>query len=371
MNKFARLTLAALLTACGVVTAAQPAGAAPESAALAPGLVLTNSAAALPPELAALATAKRVQYVTTSITGSTITSTGLILTPKSKKKNKVVAWAHGTTGLADQCAPSTNQAVFWPEARIAVAKLLGKGWTVAATDYPGIGTPLPHPYLIGASEGRAIIDSVKAARNLDSALSTQYAIDGHSEGGQGALFASQMAPAYDGNLVLKGTSSIAPVSYADQIVPYIPGSPEQGYLVMALFGLATVDSSVQPLNILAAPAKLRLGVLNTGCLNEILAAYQNLTAEQLVVNGTVPDAVLAKFAQYDNPGQTAPSAPILVVQGTEDTAVPFDITAGLLIPKLEEYNQPVQFEVIQGATHDTSVILSADLVADWIAARFT
>ncbi|GAA4603131.1 pimeloyl-ACP methyl ester carboxylesterase [Actinoplanes octamycinicus] len=366
MNTIVRLILAAVLGAIGILAAAVP----PASAALAPGIVLSSSTATLPAELSALATGKRIQYTSTSITGSTITATGLVMTPKAGKKNKIVAWAHGTTGLADQCAPSTNQAVFWEEARIAVAELLSRGWTVAATDYPGLGTVLPHPYLIGASEGRAIIDSVKAARNLDPSLSTQYAIDGHSQGGQGALFASQLAPSYDGNLVLKGTSSIAPVSNTDTIVPLIPGTPGQGYLVMALFGLATVDSSVQPLTILAAPAKAKLGVLSSGCLNEILAAYQDLTASQLVVGGTVPDAVLAKFAQYDNPAQTAPSAPILVVQGTDDDAVPYFVTADLLIPQLEAYSQPVTFVPIEGATHDTSVILSADLVADWIAARF-
>jgi pimeloyl-ACP methyl ester carboxylesterase len=367
MKKIVRLLLAALLSVCGVTVAA----VRPASAAVAPGYVLTSSTATLPAELSALATGKRIQYLSTSITGSTITASGLVLTPKTGKKNKVVAWAHGTTGLAYQCAPSTNQGVFWHEARIAVAALLNRGWTVAATDYPGLGSGGQHPYLIGASEARAIIDSVKAARNLDSALGTQYVIDGHSQGGQGALFASQMAPSYDGNLVLKGTSSIAPLSNADTIAPFVPGTEVQGYLVMALFGLNAVDPSVQPMTLLATSAKTKVSVLNTGCLNEILAAYKNLTASQLMVNGVVPDAVLAKLAQYDNPAQTAPTAPILVVQGKSDEAVPYDITAGLLIPQLQAYSQPVEFVSIDGATHDTSVILSADLVADWIAARFS
>ena len=68
-----------------------------------------------------------------------------------------------------------------------------------------------------------MIDSVKAARNLDSALTTQYAIDGHSQGGQGALFAGQLAPSYDGALVLKGVAAIAPVSNADLLRPADPG----------------------------------------------------------------------------------------------------------------------------------------------------
>jgi len=296
--------------------------------------------------------------------------TGLVITPKTNKQNKTVAWAHGTTGLADQCAPSTNQNVFWPEARVAVAALLTKGWTVAATDYPGLGTALAHPYLIGGSEARSIIDSVKAARNLDGALSTQYVIDGHSQGGQGALFASQIAPTYDGNLVLKGTAAIAPVSNVDVFAPLIPGTPGQGYLVMGLYGLQAVDNTFNPNTVLAAPAKTKTASLTTGCLNEILAAYQNLTANQLLVGGALPANVVAKLSHFDNPAQTTPTAPIYLVQGTDDEAVPYFITHDILLPQLQAYSQPVTFVSLNGATHDSSVILSADAVANWITTRF-
>ncbi|HWS31795.1 MAG TPA: alpha/beta fold hydrolase, partial [Actinoplanes sp.] len=205
LKKISRLILAALIAACGVVAAT----AGPAYATV-PGFVLTSTTASLPATLSALATGKRIQYVTTNVNGSLTTATGLVLTPKTGKKNKVVAWGHGTTGLADICAPSTNQTYFWEEARIAVAELLSRGWTVAAPDYPGLGTAQAHPYLVGASAARSLIDNVRAARQLDTALSTQYVVDGHSQGGAGALFASQLAPAYDGNLVLKGTASIAP-----------------------------------------------------------------------------------------------------------------------------------------------------------------
>ena len=342
----------------------------PASAAVAPGLVLTSTAATLPPELASLATAKKISYTSTALTGSTVTATGLVLTPKTGKNNKIVVWGHGTTGLADKCAPSANQAVFWPEARAAIAALLAKGWTVTAPDYPGLGTPAAHPYLIGASEARSMIDSVKAARSMDSTLGVQYVIDGHSQGGQGALFAGEIAPAYDGALVLRGVAAIAPVSNADLFAPLIPGTPAQGYLVMGLYGLQAVDSSVNALSLLATPAKLRVPVLATGCLNEILAAFAPLTAGQLLVGGALPASVVTKLAHYDNPAQAAPSAPILLVQGTADEAVPYEITAGPLLDELQAYNQPVQFVPVEGASHDGAVFATTSLVADWIAARF-
>jgi pimeloyl-ACP methyl ester carboxylesterase len=332
--------------------------------------VLSSTTATLPPELSPLATGKRIQYVTTDRNGKLIPATGLILTPITGRTNRTVVWGHGTSGLADQCAPSTNQDVFWPEARAAVAALLGRGWTVTAPDYPGLGTPQPHPYLVGDSEARSMIDSAKAARNLDAALSTQYAVDGHSEGGQGSLFANQMAASYDGNLVLAGTAAVAPVSNLDLIAPYIPGTPEQGYLVMALYGLNAVDPTFNPNSVLATPATAKSSVLQTGCYYEIMDAYAPLTAEELVKGGVVPDAVLAKLAHYGNPAQTPPTAPVLIVQGTDDEAVPYDITANYLLPELGD-TQPVDFVPIEGATHDSAVFDSVDEVADWIAAHFS
>ncbi|WP_430781975.1 alpha/beta fold hydrolase [Actinoplanes sp. G11-F43] len=364
LKKISRLILAALIAACGVLAAT----AGPAYATV-PGLVLSSTTASLPASLSVLANGKRIQYVTTNINGSLTTATGLVLTPKTGKKNRIVAWGHGTTGLADICAPSNNQAVFWEEARIAVAELLSRGWTVAAPDYPGLGTPQAHPYLIGASAGRSLIDNVRAARYLDSALSTQYVVDGHSQGGAGALFASQLAPSYDGNLVLKGTAAIAPLSNAQEIIPYIAGTPAQGYLVMALYGVNAVEPSFNPKSVLAAPAEAKLGVLQTGCLYQIFDAFEDFTAEELVEGGVVPTSVVNKMANYENPLQTAPSAPILLVHGTDDVDVPYFLSE-MLAGQITSYGVSLTFETIEGANHDQAVIESADLVADWIAARF-
>lgn len=370
-------TAAVQLLAIGLAATVAAASGTPAQAAGArlryddiPGVVLSSSTTSLPPELSSLATAKKISYVTTTVTGTPAISTGLVLTPVTGKNNKIVAWGHGSTGLADQCAPSADQQYFWPEARAAVAELLSRGWTVAATDYPGLGSTGSHPYLVGASAGRAIIDSVKAARHLDAALGTDYAVDGHSQGGQGGLFANQLAPAYDGELTLRGTAAIAPVSNLDQIAPLIPGTPGQGYLVMALYGIQAVEPTFVPNAYLAAPAQTKTSSVSTGCLYEILGTYADLAPAELVPNGEVSPTVLAKLAQYGNPATTATSAPVLVVQGTADDSVPYDITAGLLVPELGAYSQPVDFVTIDGAGHDQAVFDSTETVADWIAARF-
>jgi pimeloyl-ACP methyl ester carboxylesterase len=346
-------------------------GAVPAAAADPPGTVLSTAAATLPPELTPLADGTRISYASTTVTGASVTVTGLVLSPKHKKVNKTVVWGHGTTGLADQCAPSTSLGVFWPEARAAIGELLERGWTVTAPDYPGLGTPDAHPYLIGGSAARSMIDSVKAARQLDGNLGTEYVVNGHSQGGQGALFAGELAPSYDGALTLRGVAAIAPVSNVNLLAPLIPGTPGQGYLVMALYGLATVQPSFDPLTVLAPPARQRVPVLQSGCLYEILASYQGLNAGQLVLGGALPQPVVDQLAHYDNPGQVASSAPILLVHGRLDEAVPYDIAAPALLDQLDDYAQPVQLVTLDDANHDGAVFASVTIVADWIADRFT
>ena len=41
--------------------------------------------------------------------------------------------------------------------------LIVQGVVVAATDYEGLGTPGPHPYIVGASEGHSVLDAAVAA----------------------------------------------------------------------------------------------------------------------------------------------------------------------------------------------------------------
>ncbi|MBM2616661.1 alpha/beta fold hydrolase [Actinoplanes sp. LDG1-06] len=331
-----------------------------------PGTVLSSTPRALPEGLRLLARAKQIKYATTDVRGKEITASGLVLTPLKNKKNKTVVWAHGTTGIADKCAPSANDDVFWPEARVAVSSLLERGWTVAAPDYPGLGTPGPHPYLVGASEGRSIIDSVRAARNLDDDLSKQYAVDGHSQGGQGTLFANQLAGAYDGELQLKGTVSIAPTSQTRALAEAIPGSAGQGFMAMALYGLNAVEPSFEPETVLTPAARAKGEVLRDGCLAEVLEAYA--PPLPLLKNNKLPEAWVDKLYQYVEPGRTPLTAPAFVVQGTDDAIVPAAFTDILVEDQLK--GAPVRYDKLPGRDHDQAVIDSTNRVAAWISQRF-
>jgi hypothetical protein len=116
---------------------------------------------------AAGASAYRVLYRSTRPDGVPIAVSGVVIIPQGPPPAggpPIVAWAHPTTGIVPRCAPSLALFVF--QQMQGSKELLEQGYTIAATDYPGLGTPGPHPYLVGLSEARAVIDSVRAARSF-------------------------------------------------------------------------------------------------------------------------------------------------------------------------------------------------------------
>ena len=343
-----------------------------------PGTVIASEPMALAANLDAVATGKRITYLSTDREGNAVPVSGAVLTPRPQilrshpgNASEIVAWAHGTMGLADVCAPSRTDHLDLPDFddySATVAGYLSEGWTVTATDYPGLGTPGLHPYVVGDSEGRSIIDSVRAARRLDPALSAKWVVSGHSQGGQAAVFASELSNTYGAGLHLRGTVALAPASNLDLITPALAGTPLQGYLVMAIFGLSAVDPSVQPEEILAQPALDRAGVIETGCFGEVHAAYADLAADELLLGGGLPDGVVAKFAA-SNPGQVAGDSPVLLVQGSDDDTIPLDLTR-YFHSQLCAFGQPVALAEYPGLGHVDVLAGSESDVIDYIAARF-
>ncbi len=133
-----------------------------------------------------------------------------------------MTWAHGTTGAAVQCAPSLFDGMEGegPYPVPDIGAYLNAGWLIAATDYQGLGVAAGvHPYLVGQSEGYGVLDAAEAARHLPGVrVSTTTLIYGHSQGGQAALFAGELAPTYAPSLHVIGVVAAAPATGLTDIV---------------------------------------------------------------------------------------------------------------------------------------------------------
>jgi len=163
------------------------------------------------------ADSRLMTYKMLGVDGEITQATALVFTPKTAPPAKgwpIVVWAHGTTGVADKCAPSQQGLQGTQE---LLERLLAEGYVVVAPDYEGLGTAGSHPFLNLKSEAFSITDAVAAARNyLGSKVSDQWMTIGHSQGGHAALGAAQYASRIQ--LDYKGTIAIAPASNLEVIL---------------------------------------------------------------------------------------------------------------------------------------------------------
>ena len=133
----------------------------------------------------------QVLYLSETATGAPVAVSGVVVVPGANAPaapaggRPVLAWAHGTTGMGDSCAPS-KQYPSGQATEIAIAGVAtGQGYIYTATDYEGLGPPGDHPYVVGQSEGRNVLDSARAGIRLagsGGAATSPVVVWGHSQG---------------------------------------------------------------------------------------------------------------------------------------------------------------------------------------------
>jgi alpha-beta hydrolase superfamily lysophospholipase len=317
----------------------------------------------------------RVLYHSRSMTGADIAVSGIVAVPNRRAPSTgfpVLSWAHATTGIADTCAPSRQASPAIPFLQSWIAA----GYVVAATDYEGLGTAGTHPYLVGVSEGRSVLDAARAARHLvGSRTSDKVAIDGHSQGGHAALFAGQLAHTYAPELDVVGAVAIAPVSSVASLAPSVPGTAPDVGAVVAIMALTAWSKTYpdMPLDLaLTGEAGDRAdATIATECAAAVSNAFSDTPADQIFQPGWSAKPVVASHVAANDPGAVRTASPILVVQGAADPLITAPTTEALVDQRLcAAQHDTVRFDLYQGDDHGTVLSTSGAQVAKWIAARF-
>jgi alpha-beta hydrolase superfamily lysophospholipase len=320
-------------------------------------------------------TAFRVLYHSETQSGADVAVSGMVVVPGGTPPPggfPIVTWAHGTTGLAPSCAPSLEGAASIP----LLGAFLGAGWIVAATDYEGLGASAGlHPYLVGASEAQDVLDAARAARAIAGAsASNTVVVAGHSQGGQAALFAGQIAPSYAPELFVAGVAAVAPVTSTLEFAP-APGDRTDGsmaYLVMAAYAWSRVYGNF-PLDTVLSDRALRADtVLTSGCAAGVEAAYDPVADRTWLAPGWGENAGLLGDDQANRPGDQPTSAPLLVVQGTADTVVPAGATDRFVTGQLcAAEHDTVEYVPLAGAGHTAALTSGQSTVVRWIRQRLS
>ncbi len=270
-----------------------------------------------------------VLYRSVGVNGKPDAVSGIVSVPRGKAPRggwPVITYDHGTTGIADSCAPSrdsADSAYAYPLLR----RWLKAGWAVVRTDYEGLGTPGVHPYLIGTSEGRATLDIVRAARRLrHSPLNAhKVVIAGHSQGGHAALFAASLAPRWTPELRVRGTIAFAPASHLAvqaKIIPTVALKGLSGIIALIVRGIATQNPALHVQGDLTPRAEALYPQTLTRCLPALDKpdSFGALATNEIFRTDSNLAPLIGQLGTND-PENLQITTPVLVEQGTADQTV--------------------------------------------------
>jgi pimeloyl-ACP methyl ester carboxylesterase len=317
------------------------------------------------------ATMYRVMYTSEDVGGAPILVTGVVGIPTAAAPDggrQVVTLAHGTTGIADECAPSKatgGRAVF------GMTPFLDAGYLVAETDYEGLGTVGRHPYLVGESEGRGVLDAAIAAEQLPGADGgDQLAVFGYSQGGHGALWAGQLVTEWAPDFHLVGTVAGAPATELPLIFGAGGRANVAGFLYMIIAGFHDAYPDAPLSDVLTPQGEAELDAVDQGCAGEVLGHFAGLDSSQLLVADGAETEPWKSLAEENNPGNVATDSPILILHSAHDDVVPVALSA-LLFDRLCGLGQEVERRVYEnGGGHGATAPTALADGAAWIQQRF-
>jgi acetyl esterase/lipase len=347
--------------------------ATPEEISGAPGTIIRQEPMTLPTPYGA--SAVRVLYRSTGLHNEPIAVSGIVVIPSGPAPANgrlVVAWAHPTTGVVPRCAPSLALFVF--QQIQGLREMIDRGYVVAATDYPGLGTPQTHPYLVGVSEARAVLDSVRAARTISGAQN-RFAVWGHSQGGQAALFTGLIASSYAPDLDLVGVAAAAPATELAKLLgDDIDTSGGRNLTAMTLWSWsrlfdAPIDRVLDPI---AAPTIDRLAGECIESVYDLILRSRTaapLARAFLSVSNFYTTEPWRSLIESNTPGPLPAKLPLFLAQGGADELVRPQVTQDYMNRQCDAGGK-VRMLFLPNANHGVIARDAAPSAVDWVADRF-
>jgi alpha-beta hydrolase superfamily lysophospholipase len=307
-----------------------------------------------------------VLYHSRDFDGRDVAVSGLVVAPPGAAPpggRPVVVWGHGSTGLADRCAPSRVGVV--DAFGGPLGSLLQQGYVVAATDYQGLGTPGLARSVIGLSAGHAVLDGARAVGRLEVGAGGRVVLHGHSEGGHAVLWAAELARSYAPELRVLGVAASAPGAELAATMKAADSRPASVTSGAMLLVVAWSDAYRLPLDVLTPAGRKAVGRVRTRCLQELAREPATLAVRPGDLLKVPPwPALLAR----NTPGQASTAAPVLIAQGADDE-VATPATSRALVQRLCRLGDTVELRTYQGVGHfDVIEVASTDMVG-WTGER--
>ncbi|MFV8262865.1 alpha/beta hydrolase family protein [Mycolicibacterium peregrinum] len=328
------------------------------------------------------ASAYRILYSTVDQHDAAAVSTAVVFIPHGKAPDggwPTIAWAHGTVGLGDDCAPSAQPR----SARDAeyLTHWLDQGYAVVGSDYAGLGTPGLMSYLNSVATAHSVVDSVIAMHHMDLPLSPKWAIVGQSQGGGAAVNSARWATEFSRGtgldyrgVVATGTpfnvQSIVEQSGPDMLLPPNLGPAANSYTGYILAGLREARPDLDIDSVLTPAGLDAVNKAETLCKPDLDQQLAGMTptayfSAPLVTRTGVSEAL----DTYMGTPTSGYDRPIFLGVGLLDRDVPPNMSQQLA-DQLRANGQDVTLKVYPDEDHSGTVLASVPDSTPFLAALF-
>ena len=361
------------------------------------------------------AQAWKIAYISSDVGERKTIATALVIAPVGpapKEGRPILAWAHGTTGSAQNCGPSQvidptralNQYFLmdgnsWTDFGIPNGQeFINEGYVVVATDYQGLGGGGKHQYAVAGTNGRDVINSARAASSMtEVGAGKKTVLYGWSQGG-GATIAAASLPDYlaqngtaADNLQYLGFVALAPEDVA-AMLPKVP-TDEAGaaklmkgfteanvpniflfaHYVMGLWGAQAAYPELKLTDVLTEEGvKVVDQLASNKCMHVMADSFNYAYGDQYKsLLKSEPSNTLAWIKSFVDASvkPVKPVAPVVIYWGTKDTAVP-PIMHELYQKQMCAMGANVGRIQLPGEqTHFTTPGVSAPMYLQWVKDR--
>ncbi len=316
--------------------------------------------------------AVRIAYHSLDATGRDVATTAAVLLPPGRAPSggwPVIAWAHGTSGVAPQCAPSLMKDVEYADE--GLKDMLRAGFAVVATDYAGLGTAGPHQWVDKKAQAYDVLYSVPAARKAVPSLGRRWVADGHSQGGLTAwgvaeLESSVNDPSYLGSVSVSGALRLE--QFLD-LMDHTQGGLTM-YVAYMAYALHARFPDSRPEDLLTPQAMQLYPLVTTqGCWDYGYAAFASMPAGGVLRSDWRADPYIQRLSQEDELGAAPVRKPLLVLAGEADLSVPISGVRET-VARACRNGIALTFKSYPGLDHDPTMTNSTPDQLAWIRDRF-
>lgn len=319
----------------------------------------------------------RVQYWTVNRNSAPLQVSGIVAAPQEAippRPRRVIAWTHGAWGVAEKCAPSLSPNFFTATAALDAIR---EGYVVVAPDYPGLGSPTTHPFLVGGDTAHSVLDAVRAARDIPGAAAgSSFAVWGESQGGHAALWTATSARSYAPDLTLVGTAAAAPPT--DLAANLREGSDKNARALLLSFTLHSW-SQLYGFPLGSIVNRPNQGIVRRLAQNNCVSLDQKPKLGTILGIVTVARATRNKdiakiepwgsFARSNSVDPARVPGPLLIAQSDADSIVAPAVTRKFAKAVCRRGTK-LRWIDMPGTDHGASARDSAVVTLAWIGARF-